>query len=344
MRRKNCILVTGGTGYIGSHTVVELIGSGYEVVIVDNLSNSYAEVIDRMETITGIRPYFHRVDMRHEQALNEVFALHHFDAVIHFAALKAVGQSVSHPLLYYHNNLVSLLHLIECCRQYHIVKLVFSSSCTVYGQPDRLPVTEDTPVQRPCSPYGNTKKISEEILSDCTISQPLHVISLRYFNPCGAHESGLLGEFPIGEPTNLMPVMTQTAAGLLPGFEVFGTDYNTPDGSCIRDYIHISDLARAHVVALERLLANKQDAPFEVFNIGTGKGISVLQMIQTFERLTGKTLNYRLAGRRPGDVEQIWADPSRAARILGWKSEFSLDDMILSAWKWQQQLTHKLMS
>lgn len=336
-----CILVTGGTGFIGSHTAVALLQNGYEVVIIDNLSNSYHEVIDRIESITGKRPVFYRTDMRDDHALNEVFSLHRIDAVIHFAALKAVGESVEQPLLYYHNNLVSLLNLINACQQYKTDKLVFSSSCTVYGQPDHLPVTENTKVQKPQSPYGNTKKISEEILSDCASSSSLNVVSLRYFNPCGAHDSGMIGEFPIGKPNNLMPVITQTAAGILPHFEVFGNDYNTPDGSCIRDYIHITDLADAHAKALQRLMQKNNQSAFEVFNIGTGKGISVLEMVYAFERLTGMKLNYKISGRRAGDIEQIWADTSKAEKILGWKAKHTLDDMILSAWKWQQQLTHK---
>ncbi len=341
MSSKPCILVTGGTGFIGSHTAVALMQSGFEVVIIDNLSNSYHEVIDRIDTIAGIRPAFHRVDMRDDYALNEIFSLHRINAVIHFAALKAVGESVEQPLLYYHNNLVSLLNLINACQQHKIDKLVFSSSCTVYGQPDHLPVTENTPVQNPHSPYGNTKKISEEILFDCSGASSLNIVSLRYFNPCGAHESGLIGEFPIGKPNNLMPVITQTAAGFIPQFEVFGNDYNTPDGSCIRDYIHITDLAEAHVKALERLIHKKYQSAFEVFNVGTGRGISVLEMVNAFERLTGIKLNYKISGRRAGDIEQIWADTSKAEKMLGWKSKLTLDDMILTAWKWQQQLTHK---
>lgn len=341
MNTKPCILVTGGTGFIGSHTSVALMQAGFKIVIIDNLSNSSFEVIDRIESITGKRPAFHRVDMRNEQALNEVFSLHPFDAIIHFAALKAVGESVDQPLLYYHNNILSLLNLMNACEQHKVNKLVFSSSCTVYGQPDRLPVTEETPVQKPNSPYGNTKKISEEILCDCANASSLNVISLRYFNPCGAHESALIGEFPIGKPNNLMPVITQTAAGIIPQFEVFGNDYSTPDGSCIRDYIHITDLADAHVKALERLLQHKTADPFEVFNVGTGKGISVLEMVNAFERLTGIKLNYKISGRRAGDIEQIWADTSKAEKILGWKSKFTLDDMIASSWKWQQHLTRK---
>lgn len=339
MSSKPCILVTGGTGFIGSHTAVALINAGFETVIIDNLSNSFHEVIDRIDTITGKRPAFHRVDMRDDLAMNEVFSLHRFDAVIHFAALKAVGESVEQPLLYYHNNLVTLLNLINSCRHHKVDKLVFSSSCTVYGQPDHLPVTENTPVKKPQSPYGNTKKISEEILSDC--SAILNVISLRYFNPCGAHESALIGEFPIGKPNNLMPVITQTAAGIIPQLEVFGNDYNTPDGSCIRDYIHITDLSDAHVKALERLIRKQNENSFEIFNVGTGQGISVLEMVSAFERLTGSKLNYKISGRRTGDIEQIWADTSKAEKVLGWKSKFTLDEMILTAWKWQQQLTHK---
>lgn len=341
MNSKPCILVTGGTGFIGSHTSVTLMNAGFDVVIVDNLSNSYLEVIDRLESIVGKRPAFHRIDLRDNEALNEVFSLYRIDAVVHFAALKAVGESVEQPLLYYHNNLVSLLNLINACDQHKVDKLVFSSSCTVYGQPDRLPVTENTPVQKPQSPYGNTKKISEEILSDCSEALSLNVISLRYFNPCGAHESALIGEFPIGKPNNLIPVITQTAAGIIAEFEIYGSDYNTTDGSCIRDFIHITDLADAHVKALERLIQKRNDSSFEVFNVGTGQGISVMEIVNAFERLTGIKLNYRVSGRRAGDIEQIWADTSEAEKVLGWKSKLTLDDMILTAWKWQQQLTHK---
>jgi UDP-glucose 4-epimerase len=341
MPTKPSVLVTGGTGFIGSNMAVALIQSGWKVVIIDNLSNSYYEVIERIEEITGIRPVFHRIDMRDIQELNSVFQLHRFDAVIHFAALKAVGDSVSQPLLYYHNNLVSLLNLIQCCEQHKVDRIVFSSSCTVYGQPDSLPVTESSPVRQPASPYGNTKKIAEEILRDCALAENLRVISLRYFNPCGAHESGLLGEFPIGKPNNLMPLIMQTAAGINPFLEVYGADYNTPDGTCIRDFIHISDLAGAHLKAAERLLQNKNQDRFEVFNVGTGVGISVLQMINAAERITGIKINYKISARRPGDIEQIWADTSKAEKVLEWKAKYDLDEMIKTAWKWQQHLLHK---
>ncbi|MCC6383678.1 MAG: UDP-glucose 4-epimerase GalE [Bacteroidia bacterium] len=341
MKSKAVILVTGGTGYIGSHTVIELLQSDFEVVIVDNLSNSFAESVDRINMITDKKPVFYKADLCDSSQVSQIFDKHQFDAVIHFAALKAVGESVEKPLFYYRNNLISLLNLLQACKMYKVNQLVFSSSCTVYGQPDCLPVTEDTPVSQPHSPYGNTKKISEEILFDCSHSSDLKVIALRYFNPCGAHPSGLIGEFPAEKPNNLMPVITQAAAGLLKFFEVYGDDYDTPDGSCIRDYIHVTDLARAHVKAIDRLTTGDSKSKFEIFNVGIGQGISVFQMIQTFERLTGIRLNYKISTRRSGDIARIWADTSKAEKELGWKAKFTLDDMINTAWKWQQNLISK---
>lgn len=331
------ILVTGGAGYIGSHTVIELQKVGYEVVIVDNLSNSDRSVIDRIEKISGIRPDFEEFDLCDQSAVIALFKKYHFSGIIHFAASKAVGESVENPLLYYRNNLQSLINILECMRDFMVQNLVFSSSCTVYGQPEKLPVTENAPVQTAMSPYGNTKQISEEIIKDSVSAhQGIKAIALRYFNPVGAHESALIGELPIGVPLNLMPFITQTAIGLRQKLLVFGNDYNTTDGTCIRDYIHVGDLARAHVIAVERMMKGKNAADYEYFNLGTGKGSTVLEVIQSFERTTGVKLNYEITGRRPGDVEQIYADTRIANEILGWKAEKDLDDMTASAWKWEK--------
>jgi len=332
------ILVTGGTGYIGSHTVVELIESGFNVVIIDNLSNSSIEVLDRIEKITGKRPLFEKLDLCDKTSLDKFFASYNsIEAVIHFAASKAVGESVEKPLLYYRNNLLSLLNLLEGMIASGIKHLVFSSSCTVYGQPDQLPVTENSPVKPALSPYGNTKQISEEIIRDTISSNALlRAISLRYFNPIGAHPSGLIGELPLGVPNNLVPFITQTAAGIRKELLVFGNDYSTPDGTAIRDYINVVDLSKAHVVAIQRLLSLRQKAPFEVFNLGTGRGYSVLEIIKTFEKVTGVKINYRITGRRPGDIEKVWADTSLANRELGWKAEKTLEETLASAWKWEQ--------
>lgn len=336
----NKILVTGGTGYIGSHTVVELQLGGFEVVVLDNLSNSRIEILDQVYRITGKRPGFAKTDLCNLPELQSFFSKHEdLAGIVHFAALKAVGESVRHPLSYYRNNLVSLLNLLTCMESMETCPaLVFSSSCTVYGQPDELPVNELSPVKPAMSPYGNTKQISEEMLTDHCRSAPLRVISLRYFNPIGAHESGLIGELPQGEPNNLLPYITQTAIGKLPGLQVFGNDYDTPDGTCIRDYIHVCDLAAAHVVALKRLLGHKADTNYEVFNLGTGKGYSVLEVVRAFERVSGLSLPVEMAGRREGDIEKVWADTAYANLKLGWKAEKDLDDMVLSAWKWEQNL------
>jgi UDP-glucose 4-epimerase len=337
------ILVTGGTGYIGSHTVVELLEEGNEVVIIDNLSNSEREVLDGISAITGKKPWFEEVDLRDRDAVYGVFEKHpDLEAIIHFAAYKAVGESVEKPLAYYENNLLSLIHLLEAMKHFQVAHMVFSSSCTVYGEPDSLPVDESAPIKKANSPYGNTKQISEDILQDTLVSAPaMRVISLRYFNPIGAHPSAQIGELPIGIPNNLVPFVTQTAAGIREVLRVFGDDYNTPDGSAIRDYINVVDLARAHLVALKRMLGNKQKTTFEVFNLGTGKGLSVLEIVRAFEKVTGQKLNYQIVDRRQGDVEQVYADTSYANEELGWKAEKSIEETLLSAWNWEMKLRAK---
>lgn len=335
------VLVTGGTGYIGSHTAVELINGGYEVFIVDNLSNSDIGVLDGIQKITGVKPYFEKLDLTEKQAVEAFFRKNpDIGSIIHFAASKAVGESVEKPLLYYKNNLLSLVNLLEIMIDGKVPNMVFSSSCTVYGQPERLPVDESAPVQKAMSPYGNTKQIAEEIIQDTIhASDGINAISLRYFNPIGAHESALIGELPLGVPQNLVPFVTQTAAGIREQLKVFGNDYDTPDGTAIRDYIHVVDLAKAHVIALERMLGNQNKNRYEYFNLGTGEGYSVLQVIKSFEKVTGQKLNYKIVDRRPGDIEKIWADTSVSNRELGWKAEKSLDEMMRSAWKWQLQLS-----
>ncbi len=337
---KKLILVTGGTGFIGSHTVVELQKAGYDVVIVDNLSNSKIDVVDHIEKITGIRPFFEKVDLSCQKSTSDFFEKHqNIEAVIHFAASKAVGESVEKPLLYYRNNLVSIMNVLEAMIQYNIKNFVFSSSCTVYGQPDVLPVTEKTPRKEAESPYGNTKSICEDILHDTIkANSQLNGIALRYFNPIGAHPSGLIGELPNGVPNNLIPYITQTAAGLRKQLSVFGDDYNTPDGSCIRDFIYVVDLAKAHVVAINRLLEDKNKSNYEIFNLGTGKGSSVLELIHAFEKATGVKLNYKIVPRRAGDIEQIWADTSLANNELGWKAQTGLEETLASSWNWEKHL------
>lgn len=331
------ILVTGGTGYIGSHTVVELQQQGFTTVIVDNLSNSQAGVIDSIEAITGIRPVFEQFDLVDRERTADFFSRHaDLKGIIHFAAYKAVGESVEKPLMYYRNNLVSLMNILEGMMLNNIPNLVFSSSCTVYGQPDELPVSELAPIKKAESPYGNTKQISEEVISDTIRSSKLNAIALRYFNPIGAHDSALIGELPLGIPNNLVPFITQTAIGLRQQLSVFGDDYNTPDGTAIRDYIHVVDLAQAHVVAIKRMIGQQMKKPFEVFNLGTGNGYSVLEVIRSFERVSGEKLNYRIVGRRAGDVEQVWANPAFSNNELGWKALKSLDEMTASAWKWEK--------
>lgn len=342
---KQRILVTGGTGYIGSHTVVELQNAGYEVVIIDNLSNSNADVVDNIEKVSGIRPAFEKLDCLDYEGLDAVFTKYAgIKAIIHFAASKAVGESVEKPLKYYRNNLVSLINLLELMPKHGIEGIVFSSSCTVYGQPDpeNLPVTESAPIKKAESPYGNTKQINEEIVRDTVASgAPINAILLRYFNPIGAHPTALLGELPNGVPQNLVPYLTQTAIGIREKLSVFGDDYDTPDGSCIRDFINVVDLAKAHVVAISRILDKKQKEKVEVFNVGTGRGLSVLELINAFEKATGVKLNYQIVGRRAGDIEKVWANPELANNELGWKAERSIEETLLSAWNWQLKLRER---
>lgn len=341
---KKLILVAGGMGYIGSHTVVELINAGYDALIVDNLSNSNIEVLDGIEAITGTRPNFIKADCADRTAMRDIFSEHpQIAGVIDFAASKAVNESVHKPLLYYRNNIVSLLNLLECiadapnCRG-----IVFSSSCTVYGEPDSNPVTEQSPIKPATSPYGNTKQISEDIIRD-TVKAGLgmNAILLRYFNPVGAHPSALIGELPNGVPQNLIPYLTQTAIGVRKCLSVFGNDYPTPDGSCIRDFIDIVDLAHAHVTAVKRIVDNGMDEDVEVFNLGTGRGVSVLELIETFERATGAKVPHVIAPRREGDITQVWADPTRANKVLGWHADTPLEDTMRNAWHWQQHLREK---
>lgn len=338
---KQTILVTGGTGFIGSHTTVELQQAGYNVVIVDNLSNSKIEVLDGIEKITGVRPAFEQVDLREKDAVEAVFAKYpEIEGVIHFAASKAVGESVEKPLLYYRNNIVSLINILELMPKYNVKGIIFSSSCTVYGQPseENLPVTEEAPIQKALSPYGNTKQINEEIINDYIHSgAPIKSIILRYFNPIGAHPSAYIGELPNGVPMNLIPFVTQTAIGVRKELKIFGNDYNTPDGTCIRDYIYVVDLAKAHVAAMARVL-DKETDPIEVFNIGTGKGVSTLELVEGFEKATGVKLNWSFAPRREGDIEKVWGNVDKANNVLGWKAETPLEDVLASAWKWQKKL------
>ena len=337
---KNKVLVTGGTGFIGSHTVVELIENGYEAVLIDNLHNSEAVVVKRIGQITGVEPRLEVLDMRDKPKMEAFFDENgsSIGAVIHFAAFKSVSESVYKPVDYYYNNIVSLLNLLEEMKKYDISSLVFSSSCTVYGQPDKLPVSETSPLKPAMSPYGKTKKMCEDVLDDTVaVTTGLKAISLRYFNPIGAHPSALIGELPSGVPENLVPFITQTAYGIRKELKVYGDDYSTPDGSCIRDYIHVVDLAKAHVAAVGRLLNDKNKSGFEVFNVGTGKGVSVFEAIESFERVSGVKLNYKITDRRPGDIEKIWADTSLANKELGWKAESSLDDAMKSAWEWEKK-------
>lgn len=332
------ILVTGGTGFIGSHTVIELHNAGYEVIIVDDLSNSSPKILQQIEAITGSKPQFVELDLTDEPKVKD-FVLQHSDisGVIHFAAFKAVGESVQQPLKYYRNNFYSLINLVNAFDSK--INLVFSSSCTVYGQPDVLPVNEDAPTKKAESPYGNTKQVAEEILQEtCAVTPPLRVISLRYFNPVGAHHTALIGELPIGVPQNLVPFITQSAIGKRGPITVYGNDYDTPDGTAIRDYIHVVDLAKAHVAAIKRLESNQASANYEVFNLGTGKGSSVLQIIEAFEQSTGVKLNYTIGARREGDIEKVWGDVTKSARDLGWKAELGLNEMMSSAWKWEKYL------
>ena len=336
------ILVTGGTGYIGSHTTVELMQQGYDVTIVDNLSNSSIDVLDGISAIVGRKPEFANIDCSNFVDLDGVFRNYpDIVGVIHFAASKAVGESVEKPLMYYRNNLGSLVTLLEVMKLHRVQNIVFSSSCTVYGQPDaaHLPVDETAPIQKALSPYGNTKQINEEIIRDeAHADKDLHATILRYFNPIGAHPSAHIGELPNGVPQNLLPFVTQTAAGLRPELKVFGNDYNTPDGSCIRDYIYVVDLAKAHVKAIDRMLKAKDREQVEVFNLGTGRGLSVLEIINEFEAATGIKIPYTVVGRREGDIEQVWAAPKKANEVLGWKADTPIRDVLASAWKWEKKI------
>ena len=334
------ILVTGGTGYIGSHTVVELQKAGYSVVIIDDLSNSNREVLDGIERITGTRPDFVEGNCTDIEVLKKLFAEYpDIKGIINFAASKAVGESMQKPILYYRNNLNTLLNLLDLMASNGVKGIVFSSSCTVYGEPDVNPVTEQSPIKKATSPYGNTKQISEEIITDViNAGAPFKSVILRYFNPVGAHPSAEIGELPNGVPQNLIPYLTQTAIGIRKELSVFGDDYNTPDGSCIRDYINVVDLAQAHVIAVKRMLEDKSEDKIEIFNLGTGNGVSVLELINTFEESTGVKVPYKIVGRRAGDIEKVWADPTYANEVLGWKATSTLADTMRSAWAWQLKL------
>jgi len=337
------IAVTGGLGFIGSHTTVELQQAGYEVIIVDNCSNASKSVLDGIERITGIRPLFEYFDLREREKVGHFFKKYpDLSGIIHFAASKAVGESVEEPLLYYENNLSTLVYLLQGLTEKEQAHFIFSSSCTVYGQAETMPITESAPVQPAESPYGNTKQIGEEIIRDtCKVVPGLQAISLRYFNPIGAHPSAEIGELPLGVPQNLVPFITQTAIGMREQLSVFGDDYPTPDGTCIRDYIHVVDLARAHVIAMERLLKSKNLANYEVFNVGTGTGSSVKEVIQSFERVSGQSLNYKIVDRREGDIISAYADTEKANDQLGWRAESTLDDAMRSAWAWEQKVRKK---
>ena len=334
------ILVTGGLGFIGSHTVVELQNEGFEVVIIDNLSNSSINVLEGITAISGKSPIFERLELKDKSAVQNFFSKNKdIKGVIHFAASKAVGESVQEPLMYYENNLNTLIYLLQELVSKPDSNFIFSSSCTVYGQADEMPITENAPIKPAESPYGNTKQIGEEIIKDtCKVKPNFKAIALRYFNPIGAHPSAIIGELPIGIPQNLVPFITQTGAGLRETLSVFGDDYPTPDGTCIRDYIHVVDLARAHVIALKRLLNKKNTVNYETFNIGTGVGSSVLEVINSFVRVSNKSLNYKIADRREGDVISAYADTTKANTQLGWKAKSSLDDAMLSAWKWEKNV------
>lgn len=338
--KKDAILVTGGTGYIGSHTVVELQKAGYPVVIIDNLSNSNRDVLDGIERITGIRPEFVEADCTDIDALRSLFDKYpDIKGIINFAASKAVGESMQKPILYYRNNLNTLMNLLEVMGERGVKGIVFSSSCTVYGEPDQNPVTEQSPIKKATSPYGNTKQISEEIITDVIrAGAPFKSVILRYFNPVGAHPSAEIGELPNGVPQNLIPYLTQTAIGIRKELSVFGDDYNTPDGFCIRDFIDVVDLAKAHVIAVERMLEDKSDKKIEIFNLGTGIGLSVKELIDSFERATGVKVPYKIVGRRAGDIEKVWADPTFANEVLGWKADTPIDETMRNAWRWQQHL------
>jgi len=329
------ILVTGGLGFIGSHTVVELQQAGYEVVIIDNLYNSKIEVLDSITSITSIKPSYFNIDLRNKIAVEDFFKNNKIDGIIHFAASKAVGESVKNPLLYYENNISTLVYLLKEMKKHKLSNFIFSSSCTVYGQADELPITENAPTKPAESPYGNTKQIGEEIIKESCKANGLKAIALRYFNPIGAHKTALIGELPLGVPQNLIPFVTQTAAGIREELSVFGDDYPTTDGTAVRDYIHVVDLAKAHIAALERLLKNNNKKDFEVFNVGTGTGSSVLEVIQAFEKVSKTKLNYKIVGRREGDITSAYADTTLAKVELGWETEKTLDEALLAAWQWQ---------
>jgi len=334
------ILVTGGLGFIGSHTVVELQNEGFEVVVIDDCSNSSEKVLSGITAITGKNPIFEKLDLKEKSKVEDFFQKYHdIEGVIHFAASKAVGESVEKPLLYYENNIGTLVYLLKELSKKDRASFIFSSSCTVYGQADKMPITEDAPVKEAESPYGNTKQMGEEIIRDtCKVTPNLNAIALRYFNPMGAHPSAEIGELPIGVPQNLVPFITQTGVGLRDQLSVFGDDYPTPDGTCVRDYIYVVDLAKAHVVALQRLIENKNKNNYEVFNVGTGKGSTVLEVIQSFEKVSGKKLNYKIVDRRPGDITSAYADTTKANKELGWESQYTLDDAMKSAWVWEQKI------
>lgn len=340
---KGKILVTGGTGYIGSHTTVELQSAGYEVIIIDNLSNSNIEVLDGIEKISGIRPVFIKGDCTDIDCLKSIFENHKgIKGIINFAASKAVGESVEKPILYYRNNLNTLYNLLELMPIYDVKCIVFSSSCTVYGEPDENPVTEESPIKKATSPYGNTKQIAEEVIADfITSGVPIKSTLLRYFNPVGAHPSAEIGELPNGVPQNLVPFLTQTAIGIRKELSVFGDDYDTPDGSCIRDFINVVDLAKAHVCALDRMLENTECESLEIYNLGTGKGVSVLELINAFEKVNGVKVPYKIVGRRTGDIVKVWGNPSKANNILGWKAEISVEETMRTAWNWQLKLRER---
>ena len=333
------IVVTGGLGFIGSHTVVELQNEGFDVIIIDNLSNSSLEVLDGIERITGKKPIFESIDLREKSAVQNFFKIHtDISGVIHFAASKAVGESVENPLLYYENNISALIYVLQELTKLPAANFIFSSSCTVYGQAEKMPITEDAPIQTAMSPYGNTKQIGEEIITDTSKVSTLNAILLRYFNPIGAHQSAEIGELPLGVPQNLVPFITQTAMGLRKELSVYGNDYPTSDGTAVRDYIHVVDLAKAHVIAMQRLLNKKNIDSVETFNLGTGKGSSVLEVIQSFEKVSGQKLNYKIVGRREGDITEAYANTDKANRVLGWKAASSLDDSLASAWKWEKKI------
>ena len=333
------IVVTGGLGFIGSHTVVELQNEGFEVIVIDNLSNSSESVLDGIFNITGKRPVFEKMDLRDKESVQDFFQKNQdISGVIHFAASKAVGESVGNPLLYYENNLNSLVYILQELKELQNANFIFSSSCTVYGQAEIMPITENASVQAAMSPYGNTKQIGEEIITDTAKVTSINSILLRYFNPIGAHPSAEIGELPLGVPQNLVPFITQTAIGLREKLSVFGSDYLTPDGTAIRDYIHVVDLAKAHVIALQRLLNKKNIDKVETFNLGTGTGSSVLEVIQAFEKVSGQKLNYQIVGRREGDITSAYANTDKANSVLGWKTQLSLEDALASAWKWEQKI------